>query len=323
MSSEPALSSVLVTGASGLVGRKLIERLGKQPDETGTLVAVDLKPPAPEQRRPGVVYETADVRSPSLYQLMERHAVSAVVHLAAIVTPGRESSRQLEYEIDVLGTKNVVDACLATGVRQLIYLSSGAAYGYHRDNPVPLSETDALRGNEAFAYAWHKRLVEQQLEEQRREHPELAQLVFRPGTILGETVASPITALFERPIIVGVRGSDAPFVLIWDDDVAACIEKGIREHKSGIYNLAGDGALPLPEIARRLGKRYLPLPPAILAGVLRVLQATRLSARGPEQVDFLRYRPVLSNQRLKSEFGFTPTLSSDACFERWRRHRGL
>jgi len=240
-----------------------------------------------------------------------------------VVTPGRKSSRQLEYEIDVLGTKNVVAACLDTGVRQLVYLSSGAAYGYHRDNPVPLSESEPLRGNENFAYAWHKRLVEQLLDDQRREHPELAQLVFRPGTILGETVASPITALFERPVIVGVRGSDAPFVLIWDEDVAACIEKGIREHRSGVYNLAGDGALPLPEIASRLGRRYLPLPAAVLGGVLRVLHAIGLSARGPEQVDFLRYRPVLSNERLKSEFGFTPTLTSDACFERWRHHHGL
>lgn len=323
MSSAAAPRSVVVTGASGLVGRKLVERLCAEPDTIETLVAVDVSPPAPEARREGVVYESGDVRDPALGKLLEQHAADTVVHLAAVVTPGRRSSRQLEYEIDVLGTKNVVGACLATGVRQLVYLSSGAAYGYHADNPVPLSETDPLRGNEAFAYAWHKRLVEQLLEEQRRDHPELAQLVFRPGTILGETVASPITALFERPVIVGVRGCDAPFVLIWDDDVAACIEKGIRERRCGVYNLAGDGALALPEIARRLGRRYLPLPPALLAGVLRALQLGGLSARGPEQVDFLRYRPVLSNRLLKSEFGFAPTHTSDECFERWRRHRGL
>jgi UDP-glucose 4-epimerase len=312
---------VLVTGASGLVGRKLVERLGERPEGIETVVAVDLKPPA--EQRPGVLYESGDVRDPSLGKLVERHGVDTVVHLAAVVTPGRRSSRELEYEIDVLGTKNVVESCVAAGVRQLVYLSSGAAYGYHPDNPVPLRETDPLRGNECFAYAWHKRLVEEFLGTQACEHPQLAQLVFRPGTILGETVASPITALFERPVIVGVRGSDAPFVLIWDDDVAACIEKGIRERRSGTYNLAGDGALPLPEIARRLGRRYLPLPPAVLGGALRLLQWIGLSARGPEQVDFLRHRPVLANDLLKSEFGFTPTLTSEECFERWRRHRGL
>jgi hypothetical protein len=103
----------------------------------------------------------------------------------------------------------------------------------------------------------------------RAEHPALAQLIFRPGTILGETVASPITALFERAVITGVVGSEAPFVLIWDDEVAACILKGIRERRAGVYNLAGDGALGLREIARRLGRPYLPLPPRLLAGALR------------------------------------------------------
>jgi UDP-glucose 4-epimerase len=38
-------------------------------------------------------------------------------------------------------------------------------------------------------------------------------------------------------------------------------------------------------------------------------------------VKFLRYRPVLSNERLKAEFGFTPSASSEECFERYRRIR--
>jgi len=203
-------------------------------------------------------------------------------------------------------------------VRQLIYASSGAAYGYHPSNPVPLRESDPLRGNEDFAYAWHKRLAEELLAEQREQHPELAQLILRIGTILGETVASPVTALFERSIVVGVTGSDAPFVLIWDEDVARCIVHGIRERSSGIFNLCGDGALPLPEIAKRLNRRYLPLPPWLLAAVLGTLQGLGVSKRGAEQVDFLRYRPVLSNEKLKSELGFTPSYTSDECFERYR-----
>jgi UDP-glucose 4-epimerase len=312
--------SVLVTGASGLVGRKLIERLAAAPGSIERLVALDLVEPTAQRRLSGVAYEVGDVRDPALGKRLEQHAADTVVHLAAVVTPGPRSSRQREYEIDVEGTRNVVQGCLASGVRQLVYLSSGAAYGYRADNPVPLRESDPLRADESFAYAWHKRLAEELLAEQRREHPELAQLVFRPGTILGESVASPISALFERPVVFGVRGSEAPFVLIWDDDVAACIERGIRERRTGVFNLAGDGALPLGEIARRLGRRYLPLPPGLLAAALGGLQRLGLSARGAEQVDFLRHRPVLDNRHLKSEFGFTPQ-TSDACLERWRRRR--
>lgn len=311
--------SVLVTGAAGLVGRRVVERLAAGGVET--LIAFDLRVPRPESRIQGVHYTAGDVRDPGLEKLLERHAVDTVVHLAAIVTPGPDSSRELEYGVDVLGTRQVVTACVRSGVRQLVYTSSGAAYGFHADNPVPLRESDPLRGNEVFAYAWHKRLAEAELARQREEHPQLAQLVFRVGTILGERVASPISALFERRVIVGVAGSDSPFVLVWDEDVAACIEKGIREERAGIYNLAGDGAITLPEIARRLGKPFLPLPGALLAGALGLLHALGLSARGAEQVDFLRHRPVLSNQALERDFGFTPRFTSEECFEHYRRLR--
>jgi len=322
MSEEGPARSVLVTGASGLVGRQVVSRLAAQTGGApGTIVALDLRESALRDQLPGVVYETLDIRNPALPKLFERHGIGCVVHLAAVVTPGPSSSRELEYQIDVVGTQKVVDACVATGVGQIVYTSSGAAYGYHADNPVPLHERDPLRANEAFAYAWHKRLAEETLTRTRSEHPELVQLVFRVGTILGERVASPITALFERPIVVGVRGSDAPFVLIWDEDVAACIVKGIQERRSGIFNLCGDGAIALPEIARRLGKPYVALPAALLTGALAATHKLGLSARGAEQVDFLRYRPVLANDALVSEFGFTPRFTSEECFEHYRKLR--
>ena len=90
--------------------------------------------------------------------------------------------------MDVLGSQNVLEACVATGVKQLVVSSSGAAYGYHADNPAWLRETDALRGNEVFAYSHHKRLVEEMLAQYRTQHPALAQTVLRIGTILGERV---------------------------------------------------------------------------------------------------------------------------------------
>jgi len=315
-------SAVLVTGASGLVGRRLLERLPRELPGLRRAVALDRRPPAAGALPDGVAFERGDVRDAALAALLERHGIEAVVHLAAVVAPGPSSTRELEYDIDVNGTRNVLQACLGSGVRHLVALSSGAAYGYHADNPVPLREEDPLRGNRAFAYAWHKRLVEEMLAEARETHPELAQLVLRPGTILAAGVSSPVTALFERRVVLGVAGAEAPFVLISDEDVAACIARGLREGSTGVYNLCGDGAISLRDIARRMGRPYLPLPARWLAAALAMLKGLRLSSRGPEQVDFLRYRPVLSNELLKRELGFVPSASSEECFERWRAGRG-
>jgi UDP-glucose 4-epimerase len=313
--------SVLVTGASGLIGRRLVAQLAEDREGIGAVVALDLREVPEGERLPGVRYETGDIRDPQLGKRMQGWGSDTVAHLAAIVTPPEGSTRELEHSIDVLGTENVLRACLEAGVEQLVYTSSGAAYGYHADNPVPLVEDDALRGNPEFAYSDHKRLVEEMLARARSEHPELRQLVFRPGTILGERVSNPITAMFERPVVLGVQGSDVPFVIVWDEDVARCIAKGIRERRSGIYNVAGDGVITLREMARRLGKPYLALPAFVLETALGAARALGLTQLGPEQVNFLRYRPVLDNERLKSEFGFTPAHTSEDCFERYRRAR--
>ena len=317
---------VLITGAAGYLGAQLVESLAihkRDADDPTRIVASDVREVAPDLRRPGVEYVALDVREPGLGAVLTAHSIDTVVHLAAIVTPGPKSNRALEYSVDVLGTRNVLDACVATGVRRIVVTSSGAAYGYHADNPAWLTEDDPVRGNAEFAYSHHKRLVEEMLAEYRRAHPALEQVVFRVGTILGETTRNQITALFERPRLIAIRGSASPFVFIWDRDVAGAIERAIFGGPAGIYNVAGDGALTIQQIAARLGKRCITIPPGVLRALLAVLHPLRLSRYGPEQVNFLRYRPVLDNRRLKEVFGYVPKLSSAEVFELFRRSRGL
>jgi UDP-glucose 4-epimerase len=156
-----------------------------------------------------------------------------VVHLASIVTPGKNSNRAFEYDVDVNGTRNLLQACVAHGVRRLIVSSSGAAYGYHADNPEWLTESDPVRGNDEFAYSCHKRLVEEMLAEYRAKAiPDLEQLIFRIGTILGPMVRNQITDLFEKPKILAIAGSDSPFVFIHDQDVVGAIQHGIDSKKT-------------------------------------------------------------------------------------------
>ena len=309
---------VFVTGAGGYLGSQLVAALGSA---SADVVAADVRDCPPEHRVPGVRYLTADVRSPELAAQMR--GCDVVVHLASIVTPGRDSTREFEYSVDVLGTRNVLEACVAAGVKKIVVSSSGAAYGYHADNPAWITEDQPVRGNEEFAYSCHKRLVEEMLGRYRAEHPELLQVVFRIGTILGETTRNQITDLFEKPRLIAIRGSDSPFVFVWDQDVVGAILHAIRSDRTGVYNLAGDGAMTIQQIAERLGKRCVTLPASLLGAALAVLKRLRLTRYGPEQVRFLRYRPVLDNTRLKHDFGYLPRLSSAQTFDLWLRAREL
>jgi UDP-glucose 4-epimerase len=318
--------SVAVIGAAGFLGSVALRHLHEGPGRPGRLIAVDVREVPAERRLAGVAYEMCDVRDARLADLLRRHEVDTVVHLAAIVNPpkmkgGRAAEAALAYDVDVNGTRNVLDACEEAGVAHLVYCSSGAAYGFHDDNPEWLREEHPLRGNDEFPYARHKRLAEEMLAARRAEGRGPRQLIVRPGTILGAGTRNLITDLFDKPVILGFQGAATPFIFVWVEDVAAVIAKGARERREGIFNLAGDGALPIAEIARRLGKTLVKLPPAIVHAGLAALRASGLTQYGPEQMGFLRYRSALSNDRLKSELGYTPTLDSREVFELWRASR--
>lgn len=309
--------TVLVTGANGFLGTSVVAGLAAAGHP---VIGTDLHPPSEPIK--GVTYRRMDVTdADEVETAFAAQSIDVVVHLASIVTPGKDSSRDQEYAVDVTGSAHVIDACVRHSVRRIVVSSSGAAYGYHPDNGSAhdgwLHEDDPLRGNQAFAYSDHKRQVEEILAQTRVEHPELEQVILRIGTILGEQVNNQITALFERRRLLKIRGYDSPFVFIWDTDVAAIIERAVTGDATGAFNVAGDGALGIDEIAHRLGKPVLAVPERALKWGLSAAKRLGLSAYGPEQTIFLKHRPVLANNRLKAEFGYAPTKTSHEAFVAW------
>ena len=316
-----ALKRVLVTGGGGYLGSQLVARLAALPDDQRPeiIVSHDLREPA--QRLPQVEYAAFDIRSPELAKTIVQHRIDVVVHLAAIMPSGKAQTRDFEYDVDVNGTRKLLQACVQHGVKRIVVSSSGAAYGYHADNAPWLTEDMPVRGNDIFAYSHHKRLVEEMLADYRKNHPTLEQVVLRIGTILGTTVHNQITDMFEKPRLLAIRGSDSPFVFIWDQDVVSIILRAIGDGPAGIYNVAGDGALTIHQIAQKLGKKTRPLPSWLLRSALSILKPLGLTQYGPEQLDFLRYRPVLLNTKLKTVFGYTPTYTSEQVLDVYRSAR--
>jgi UDP-glucose 4-epimerase len=312
------MNRILITGAAGAVGQVLIEELAAAGIET---LATDIR--RPETLPEGIAFEVLDVRGHDAGRLTAAFRPDVIVHLASIVSPSRTMTRETAYDVDVNGTRNVLDAALISGVRRLVVTSSGAAYGYHADNPEPLKESDPTRGNPEFAYSDHKRQVEEMLAQARERHPGLEQVVLRVGTVLGAGLENQITELFHRPRLIAVQGSDSPFVFIWTRDLARVLMRAASGGPAGIFNVCGDGAMPVHEIAKALKKPLMVLPAGLLKLALGLARPLRLTRYGPEQVRFLQYRPVLDNTALKAEFGYTPELSSRQTFELWRRAAGL
>ena len=309
------MTRVLVTGASGAVGTAFLSEVAEAGWE---VIATDVRKPSGLPG--GARFRRLDVRGADPDRVIGEERPDVVVHLASILAP---TTRAVAHEVDVVGTGNVIAACVAYSVRRLVVTSSGAAYGYHADNPVPLCEAHALRGNRAFSYADHKRLVEEMLARARQDHRHLEQVVLRVGTVLGAGLENQITALFHKPRLLAIAGSDSPFVFIWTRDLARILKRAVNEGPQGVFNVAGDGAVGVPELAQKLRKPVLRLPAWALQATLGIAKPLRMSQYGPEQVRFLQYRPVLDNSALKTEFGYVPELSSAEVFDLWREAAGL
>lgn len=306
---------ICITGAAGYVGTLLGAQLAARPGVT--VSGVDLRP-----RQGGAVPVRAmDIRDPALAVLLRDQHIDAVVHLAAVLEPTRDRAR--DFDIDVNGTRNVIAACVTAGVRHLTVTSSGAAYGYHADNPVPLSEEHPLRGDAAFSYADHKRQIETLLAEARAQHPALAQLVLRVGPVVGATTRNQITALFHQRALLVVRGYDAPFAFVWDEDLVAVLAHGVAHGMTGVFNVAGNGAITMREIGALLGKPVVAIPAGVLRAALWTGRRLGIARYGPEQVRFLQHRPVLSNAKLLRDFGVPLRKTAREAFMHFMHAQGL
>lgn len=303
---------ILVTGAAGYLGRQVAARLATSHE----IIGLDVRMPDDLRRAPGIRgidLRTMDIRDPALSELVTDEAITHVIHLAAILDGTVDAD--LAHDVDVNGTANVVAACLAGGVSHLTVTSSGAAYGYHADNPIPLTEDDPLRGNQTFPYSHHKRLVEELLATARDDHPELGQLVLRVGTVLGLGTDNLITDLLTRRFLPVVAGAKAGFVFIWDSDLVDIITTGVLESRTGIFNVAGSGSVSASRVARTMGGLPVPIPAAMLRAALGGMRRVGIGQYGPEQVEFLAHRPVLDNHRLLEEFPYTPSKTSTQALE--------
>ncbi|GIX42006.1 MAG: dTDP-4-dehydrorhamnose 3,5-epimerase [Leptospiraceae bacterium] len=304
---------VLITGASGYIGSLLIKKLEQNP-YIEKIIAIDIKKNIDESFK--IKFYLKDIRDSDICNIIKLHQINVVVHLASIVNPPRNMSREEQYSIDVKGTENILECAGKNMIQKFIITSSGAAYGYYSDNPIPLKETDPIRGNKEFPYSYHKRIIEKKLEYYKNKYPLMKQYVFRVSTILGKNTSNQITNLFQKKFLIGIKGSDSPFCFIWDQDVVDCIEDAIfaDPSKADVYNLTGDGFLTIDEIGRLLNKKVIYFPEKILKLLLKILYFFKLSPYSSEQVLFLQYRPVLDNTKLKEIFGYIPKKTSRETF---------
>lgn len=137
----------LVTGGAGFIGSALANRLHGQGHDVAVLD--DLSNGDQERLDPAIKFTQGDIDNiPLLWSLL--YDVDCVYHLAALVSVAQSILHPREYSrVNVGGTVSLMEAMRDTGVRRVVFTSSGAIYGYQLHKPV--SEKDQPQPDSPYA----------------------------------------------------------------------------------------------------------------------------------------------------------------------------
>jgi nucleoside-diphosphate-sugar epimerase len=322
MPPRPSPSSgltVAVTGPTGEIGQAVVTALERS-REVGRVLGMARR--AFDPTKCGwkkVSYRRGDVLDARAVADLVKDA-DVVVHLAFIIMGGPEESSAVNLD----GSRNVFEAAVSAGAKRLVYASSVAAYGFHRNNPQPLTEEVPARGSSGLYYSAQKAEVEALLWA-TLNGSSTAAYVFRPCIVGGrdapalidnlpyvqisERLPGPVLRLLDgvpilRPVL---PDPGVPFQLVHHDDVASAMRAAVLGRGTpGAYNLAGPGQLTAAELARELGWYSIPVPKLAVDAVAEMVGRLGFLPAQAEWVTAVSESVLMDTTKARRELHWRP-----------------
>lgn len=301
-------AKVLVTGAAGFIGKRLLNRLLERHDQVR--IFVRREPPPEIMNDPRLQIVLGDLGDPKAVD-RAMAGIDTVYHVGAAI---RGSKADFDRGT-VVGTKNIVDSARQHGIRRLVYISSlsvlyAAAPGEEKTirEDWPLEPYPERRGEYTRTKLEAEKIVLQAV----REHG-LPAVILRPGLVFGDgaPLMSPAVALRARGrlVILGDGKGILPLVYV-EDVVDAIMEAGQREGVEGqVFHVVDSTIVTQRELAqeyiRATGNklRLMHLPRIVVYGLAGTVQLIG---------GMLRRAAPLSIYRVKSAMSFRPCECSAA-----------
>ncbi|MEA2483864.1 MAG: UDP-glucose 4-epimerase [Thermoleophilaceae bacterium] len=311
--------TVAITGPTGDIGRALLRQLEAAP-EVDRVIGMARRPFDPsELGLEKTEYRQGDILDRgSIDDLVD--GADVLVHPAFIILGGREETHRINLE----GTRNVFGAATSAGLKRFVYTSSVAAYGFHDDNPQPLTEEVAPKGTNEFYYSAQKAELERELH-RMVDGSDVEAYVFRPCIVAGPDALTMITALVEQlqlggrlPQITAFLNSvpflkpvlpdpGTPFQLVHHDDVAQALVASITGRgEPGIYNLAGEGTISFSDFAAALGWYSVPVPNLAVDVTAEVISRIPFAPAELSWINAARVAVLMDTQKAREKLGWEP-----------------
>lgn len=320
-----AESRAFVTGAGGFMGAAVIERLRAGGYE---VCGVDLVASDDPQ------VTAADISKPGRWQDLAA-GCELIVHTAAVVS--NSASWDSAWEVNVVGTRNVVAACRGGPDQRLVHISSAAVYSHKR--PAVVTEDLPVRPSQRV-YGDTK-IAAEQVVLQAHAAGEVTATVVRPSDVYGPGsrpwTILPVQMLSAGQVILPARGQGMMNPLYVTDLVDGILRAGTDSAGEGqVFNLSGPDAVETREFFGHYcemlaidGPRVAPTPVAvaIATAVGTTLRALgRPSEASAGTMAMLATRARVSNHKAREVLGWEPQVKLSEGMrltEAWLRAEGL
>jgi UDP-glucose 4-epimerase len=299
---DNTMTTILINGIGSLLGARVAQILSA--DDSLRLVGLDRRMPIAPVGRAEVL--TAAPDGQQLVELLRAAQVTCVIHLAFLGEEEPAPDREAAVQQNVLGSMELLGACVHAGVQRVVLRSSTQVYGAVPTNPVFIPE------QQPTVRPRHSTLLRDYFEVEAfaadfaHIHPELQIVVLRCAGLLGGGGWSPLTYYLTQANPPTLLGFDPRIQVLHLDDAAVALALAATGQATGCFNLAADPPVKLVQTVRLAGHQpLLCLEPFTDAAA--ALGLTHDLTRGwPFERAFLRYACVADTRRAQAELGWSP-----------------
>jgi dTDP-glucose 4,6-dehydratase len=301
----------VITGGSGFLGLRLRARLAARGEPVVNFDLVGQSALASE------VYVSGDVRRPDDLAAVGFRPDDIVYHLAARQFHGDVPPRRTRLEgfmdVNLGGTRQLLEAMRRGGARRLVFFSTDMTYGIPDQTPVAETHRQSPLG----PYGASKLAAERAIIQARQDWG-LAATLLRPRLIAGKGRLGVLAKLFRlielnAPVPMIGGGHNRYQMVAVEDCVTAALRASEAGFPSGPFNLGSADAPQVRDLLKRLIRRagsrswLLPTPAWAVKLALTSLDVLGRPLLYPEQFLIADKDYVLSTRRAEAELGWSPT----------------
>jgi UDP-glucose 4-epimerase len=300
---------VALTGASSFLGRNMVGVLEEDP-RTERIVCIDIK--APDTSGPKTRMYPVDLTVPSseerVAEILASEGVDTLLHLGFLSSPTHATA--WAHELESVGTMHILNAARQVDVRKLVLWSQTILYGAHPTNPNFLSERHPLRADPDEPFFADKMAAEREVLSFAAKAKGTVVTILRTAPIVGPTVNNYITRYLAERIVITLLGFDPLWQFIHEVDAIAAFKLAVDRDFAGIFNIVGEGVLPLSTVVKIAGRTSLPVFHPVAETLIGATWAAQASHVPPSFLRYLRYLCVADGEKAARVMGFRPAYTT-------------